>query len=153
MTHPILSRDIISNYGKVGTGLQYDHLVTWDNPDEHPQKGETINYPEGAPDLKQYVKEVWFMETNFIPYIPEAYRFKTISEFKTSMCYGAEVVIEWKGKEYGIWSENGVIRITCSAFPNESRIFENADAALEYLVGSDRLRDVITQVKVWDRTI
>ena len=69
------------------------------------------------------------------------------------MCYGAEVVIEWKGKEYGIWSENGVIRITCSAFPNESRIFENADAALEYLVGSDRLRDVITQVTVLDRTI
>ena len=82
MTHPILSRDIISNYGKVGTGLQYDHLVTWDNPDEHPQKGATINYPEGAPDLTQYVKEVWLMETNFIPYIPEAYRFKTISEFK-----------------------------------------------------------------------
>ncbi|MDY3080358.1 MAG: hypothetical protein SOR56_09200 [Oscillospiraceae bacterium] len=93
------------------------------------------------------------MDTNTISYDPEAYRFKTISEFKTSMRYGAEVVIEWQGQEYGIWSENGSIRITCSDIPNENNIFENSDAALEYMVGSDRLRDVITQVTVLDRTI
>ena len=136
-----------------GHSNPHDHPVTWDNPDEHPQKGDAINYPEGAPDLKHREKGGWFMDTNFIPYVPEAYRFKTISEFKTSMRYGAEVVIDWKGKEYGIWSENGVIRITCSDLPNESHIFENADAALEYMVGPDRLRDVITQVVVLDRTI
>jgi len=28
-----------------------------------------------------------------------------------------------------------------------------ADEVLEYMVGDDRLRDVITQVTVWDRTI
>ena len=93
------------------------------------------------------------MDINFIPYVPEAYGFKTIGEFKTSMRYGAEVVIEWNGAQYGIWSENGVIRITCSNHPNESHIFDSADEALEYMVGSDRLRDVITQVAVLDRTI
>ena len=133
-----------------GSQIPINH---WDNPDEHPQKGDAINYPEGTPDLKHREKGGWFMDTNFIPYVPEAYRFKTISEFKTSMRHGAEVVIDWKGKEYGIWSENGVIRITCSDLPNESHIFENADAALEYMIGPDRLRDVITQVAVLDRTI
>ncbi|MGN1001783.1 MAG: hypothetical protein ACI4PC_03355, partial [Oscillospiraceae bacterium] len=136
-----------------GHSNPHDHPVTWNNPDEHPQKGAAINYPEGAPDLKQYRKEVYFLDTNIIPYDPEAYRFKTISEFKTSMRYGAEVVIEWQGQEYGIWSENGSIRITCSGIPNESHIFENSDAALEFMVGADRLRDVITQVTVLDRTI
>ena len=93
------------------------------------------------------------MDTSIVPYDPEAYRFKTISDFKERMRYGAEVVIEWKGQEYGIWSENGTIRVTCSSTPNESRIFDTADDALDYMLGSDRLRDVITQVTVLDRTI
>ena len=61
--------------------------------------------------------------------------------------------VEWQGQEYGIWSENGSIRITCSGTPNESHIFENSDAALQFMVGPDRLRDVITQVTVLDRTL
>lgn len=136
-----------------GHSNPHDHQITWDNPSEHPQKGPAINYPEGAPDLKQHRKEVYLLDTSIVPYDPEAYRFKTISDFKDSMRYGAEVVIEWKGQEYGIWSENGTIRVTCSSTPNESRIFDTADDALDYMLGSDRLRDVITQVTVLDRTI
>lgn len=30
---------------------------------------------------------------------------------------------------------------------------DTADEILEYMVSGDRLRDVITQVKVWERTI
>lgn len=93
------------------------------------------------------------MDTSIVPYDPEAYRFKTISEFKDSMRYGAEVVIEWQEQEYGIWSENGIIRVTRSSTPNKSRIFDTADDALDYMLGPDRLRDVITQVTVLDRTI
>ena len=33
------------------------------------------------------------------------------------------------------------------------RLYDTADEALEYMVGEDRLRDVITQVTVLDRTI
>lgn len=64
-----------------------------------------------------------------------------------------EVVIEWQGQEYGIWSENGMIRITRPEVPDESQIFKTSDAALDYMVGNDRLRDVITKVTVLDRTI
>lgn len=93
------------------------------------------------------------MEGIVIPYDPDAWQFHTISEFKQSMRYGAEVVIEWKGEEYGIWSENGKISITHTGHPDEEAVFQSSDEALEHLVAGDRLRDVITQVIVIDRTI
>lgn len=84
-------------------------------------------------------------------YNEEALRFKTISEFKQSMHYGAEVVIEWKDKEFGIWSDCNIIRITQSGSAEQR--YNSADDALEHIVCGDRLRDVITQVTVLDRTI
>lgn len=33
------------------------------------------------------------------------------------------------------------------------KICKDADQVLEYMVGEDRLRDVVTKVPVWDRTI
>lgn len=86
-----------------------------------------------------------------IQYDPEALRFKTISDFKWSMHCGAEVVIEWKDREFGIWSNRSTIRITSAGLT--AQIFHSADDALEYIVCGDRLRDVITQVTVIDRTI
>lgn len=88
-----------------------------------------------------------------IPYSEESYRFHTISEFQTSMRYGAEVVIEWNGVKYGIWSEGKQIRVTCTDYPDRNQVFKTSDEVLEFRVGSDRLRDVITQVTVLDRTI
>lgn len=82
---------------------------------------------------------------------PEALRFKTISDFKWSMRYGAEVVIEWKDKEFGIWSDRSTIRIT--TIDAEEQTFNSVEDALEYIICGDRLRDVITQVTVIDRTI
>ena len=69
------------------------------------------------------------------------------------MRYGGEVVIGWQGKEYGIWSEDGIIRITSANAKTGERIYNTADEALEYMVGEDKLRDVITQVTVIERTI
>ena len=64
---------------------------------------------------------------------------------------GAEVEIEWKGKEFGIWSDRNTIRIT--SIGSVERKFNSVDDALEYIICGDRLRDVITQVTVIDRTI
>ena len=86
-----------------------------------------------------------------LQYDPEVLRFKTISDFRWSMKCGAEVVIEWKNKEFGIWSEGNTIRITSVGMAEQR--FSSADDALEYIVCGDRLRDVITQVTVIDRTI
>ena len=86
-------------------------------------------------------------------YDPEVYRFKTINEFKTCMRQGGEVVIEWREKEYGIWSEGEHIRITSSDGLKAAQIYKTADEALTYMVGDDCLRDIITQVTVIERTI
>ena len=127
----------------------HDHMIEWVGPDNHPEWGQIINYPDGnIPDLKTYYQGGAYIMTQ---YDPEALRFKTISEFKWSMRCGAEVVIEWKNKEFGIWSERDVIRITSDDVAEQR--YTSADDALEYIVCGDRLRDVITQVTVVDRTI
>ena len=93
------------------------------------------------------------MDILFPPYDPEAYRFHSIREFKESMRCGGEAVIEWKGIEIGFWSEKEPIRLTRSDLPGQEWIFENADEVLDYQIGNDRLRDVITKAEVLDRLL
>ena len=65
-------------------------------------------------------------------YNPEALRFQSISDFKWSIRCGAEVEIEWKGTEFGIWSDRNTIRITSPGLAAQS--FNSADDAMEYIV-------------------
>ena len=82
-------------------------------------------------------------------------RFKSISDFKWCMKCGGEVEIEWNGICYVIIRYGTDDKITIYVWnrPETECCFDTADDALEYMVGSDRLRDVITQVTVLDRTI
>ena len=84
---------------------------------------------------------------------PEENRFKTISEFKWCMNSGGEIDFIWNGQEYGISHSKGKIISYLWNQPNTTQFFDTTDDVLEYMVGSDRLRDVITQVTVLDRTI
>ena len=86
---------------------------------------------------------------------PEQNRFTSIGDFKTCMRYGGEVELEWKGIHFGIVPTEDRKGISIYHWYQEEteQIFPTADAALEYRVGPDRLRDVITQVTVLDRTI
>lgn len=132
-----------------GHSNPHDHIIEWVGSDNHPEWGEIINYTNGnIPEFKSYYRKGTNIMTQ---YDPEALRFKTISDFKWSMRCGAEVVIEWKNKEFGIWSDRNTIRITSDRCAEQK--FNSADDALEYIVCGDRLRDVITQVTVIDRTI
>lgn len=45
------------------------------------------------------------------------------------------------------------ITICQCGHPETEKVCETAKEALEYMVGEDRLRDVITQVRVVERTI
>lgn len=86
---------------------------------------------------------------------PEELRFKTISEFKFCMDCGAELDFMWKEIHVGIvpYGRDKKISIYLWNQPETEQVFDTADDALEYMVGSDRLRDIITQVTVLDRTI
>lgn len=93
----------------------------------------------------------------------EENRFKSISDFKWCINNGGEVEIEWRGLSYGIFSQlrrtpNSPLQKMISQVGIEDpasteKWCDTADEVLEYMVGDDRLRDVITQVTVWDRTI
>jgi hypothetical protein len=84
---------------------------------------------------------------------PEQNRFVSISDFKWCMSCGGEVEFIWDGTTYTITHPEGKINISQANKPETEKWCNSADDALEYMVGKDRLRDVITKVTVIDRTI
>lgn len=94
---------------------------------------------------------------------PEDDRFKTISDFKWCVKNGGEIVFIRNNRTFGIASR---IRRTPTS-PEQilvSQIYiknaeatekwcNTADEALEYVIDGVRLRDIITEVEVTDRTI
>ena len=80
-------------------------------------------------------------------------RFKTISEFNECIIRGGEVEFTWQGINYSVTSYADKISISQFYSQETERLFDTPDEALEYMVGEDRLRDVITQVTVIERTI
>ena len=142
----------------------HTHAPDWKNTPEIP-------YWESVPEFK-HGKEKDNM-TNWdhadivisdLTYNEEALRFKTISEFKYCLSHGAEIVIEWKNVEYGIFylhehhrvgDERYLIAQSGTREINDATEFRchTVDEMLEYRVGNDRLRDVITKVTVIDRTL
>ena len=95
---------------------------------------------------------------------PEQNRFTSISDFKWSMKCGGEVVFIWNGIKYccfGKLKAPGTEKTTMfiskaegeDGWETSEKWCETSDDVLEYMVGFDRLRDVITQVTVIERTI
>ena len=91
-------------------------------------------------------------------------RFKTIADFAQCMWRGGEVEFEWNGVMYCCFgcvedTDSGRTRMLISQAGSievntlTEQWCDSADEVLEYMVGNDRLRDVITQVKVWSRTV
>ena len=85
----------------------------------------------------------------------EQNRFVSISDFKQCIDRGGEVEFVRNGEHYGAirYGTNNKITIYIANRPETEKVCETADDALEYMVGEDRLRDVIKKVTVLDRTI
>ena len=85
----------------------------------------------------------------------ETLRFESISDFKRSLSWGAEVEFVWNNVTYGVirYGTDNKITIYQANRPETEKVCDTADDALEYMVGTDRLRDVITKVNVVSRTI
>lgn len=139
----------------------HDHIIDWSKG--FPKPGPPISYPDGAPEFKRY-GGVLRMSHDVGVNSLEDNRFKTISDFKWCMNHGGEVQFDWKGVSYCCFgcvcqipgAEPRMI-ISQAGTAEVNRCTEmwcdTADELLEYMVGDDRLRDVITQVTVWERTI
>lgn len=91
-------------------------------------------------------------------------RFKSISDFKWCMRQGGEVQFVWNGITYCCFgkivqlggsstrmviAQAGTVEVNAKT----EKWCDTADELLEYMVGEDRLRDVITKVTVIERTI
>ena len=86
---------------------------------------------------------------------PEQNRFTSISDFKWSMKCGGEIQFRWKGQDYGVvrYGLNNKITVYRSHDNASQRAYDSSDDALEYMIGDDRLCDIITQVEVLFRSI
>ena len=158
-----------TNHGNGATHTDpHDHVPTYDAHTHAPlwSESEEINYPNGAPEFKSQERRTTMdnLDPIILHYDEEALRFKTISEFKYCLSHGAEIVFEWNGIEYGVFSfpisqrtehEKYYIAQSGTAEVNRATEMRGAtpDDILEYMVGKDRLRDVITRVTVIDRTL
>lgn len=144
-----------SNHGNSSKhSIPHDHKITWEG--NRPNWGKTENYWDGnVPEFKVYGGYNMAYNVLTSHNSLEDNRFKTISDFKSCINRGGEVEIEWSGIHLGIirYGKDNKITIYHWNQPDTERCFDTADDALEYMIGSDRLRDVITQVMVVDRTI
>ena len=133
----------------------HDHPIHWNNPAGYPDPQPAINYPNGAPEFKQWREACNMMKNTVSPDIPsEQNRFVSISDFKTCMKWHGEVEFMWNENLYSITPRsNGRISISMAYREDTEKLCDTSDEVLEYMVGSDRLRDVITQVTVLDRSI
>ena len=131
----------------------HDHKIEWNETTGAPIVGHPINYPNGVPEFKSF-KGVVNMNANMPNdnYFEEN-RFKTIEDFKWSINHGAEIEIEWNDKSYFINQPNGIITIHEEDKWLDAKEYKNVDEALEHMIEGQKLRDIITQVKVWNRTI
>lgn len=131
----------------------HDHEINWDNLGGHPVLGPPINYPDGAPEFKEYRSLLAMDDSNII--FAGNDNFVSIGDFERSLSWGAEIEFEWKGVLYGVirYGTDHKITIYQCGHPETEKVCETAEEALEYMVGEDRLRDVITQVRVVERTI
>ncbi len=132
----------------------HDHIIKWDNPNEHPEPQGPQNYNGEIPELKAYQERNYMKATFDLSNTPEQDHFVSISDFKDCMRWHGEVEFTWKGIDYSVTPTiDGKISISHSRLQETERICNTADEVLDYMVGEDRLRDVITQVTVWARTI
>ncbi|MGI6269317.1 MAG: DUF4417 domain-containing protein [Candidatus Howiella sp.] len=139
----------------------HDHEIDWSNG--FPKLGPPINYPDGnVPEFKNF-KEMKFMSKIIEKNSLEENRFKTISDFKWCVNRGGEIEFEYNERVFGIFPlqkrnpESEYQILICEKFVDNQeeteKWYDTADDVLEYIIDGVRLRDVITEVIVWDRTI
>ncbi len=92
--------------------------------------------------------------------LDDSLNFDSISDFKWCMRCGGEVEFSWNGKHYCMFGklqkkESSKVQMCISEAykPETEKWCDTADELLDYIIGSDKLRDIITKVKVIDRTI
>ena len=130
----------------------HDHNIDWSNG--YPDPGSPINYPDGAPEFKSFLcKELVAMCEKLSDIQQQNLNFQTISEFKWCMKAHGELEFVWNNKSYSITHPNGKISLCQGNHYAQAFDAETPDEILNCLIDGIKLRDIITRVKVIDRTV
>ena len=135
----------------------HDHIILWNEETGAPMFQKQINYPNEVPEFKKYKGAVTMdgIIGETIIASPDAnLNFASASEFKNALSRGAEIEFEWKGVEYSLTPVDGRCFSIAVALQQETeKLYDTADGVLEYMLGGDKLRDVVTKVNVIGRTL
>lgn len=129
----------------------HDHKINWskNHPDFEPQE----NYFDEIPEFKKH-RGFYMKKTEIV--IDQFENFKSISDFKFSLIHGREIEFQWNGKDYGVFHEGEDDQAFClgEAYKDDTiQYFKSADALLDAEIEGRRLRDIVTQIKVWFRNL
>lgn len=140
----------------------HDHIIDWGRG--FPSFGDAITYFDGpAPEFKRFLGGLGITSTTFQNDFKED-RFLSVEEFKDCISRGGEVVFQWGQTEYGIGliaspphlAANGSPALQyCVAYADGSheKLYDTPDDVLEYMVGKERIGDIITKAQITYRTI
>lgn len=144
-----------TDHGRDDHTNPHDHKISWEG--NHPNWGGHIDYEQGqAPDFEgMFYGGNISMSGKRIFISDEDNRFQSISEFKWCLMCGGEIEFCWNGKTYGVirYGTDGKITVYEANNKESERVFDSSDDALEYMIGDEHMRDIITQVEVMFRSI
>jgi hypothetical protein len=140
--------------------IPHDHMITW-GPSGNPITGPAINYWDGnIPEFKSYRKAFDDMYRIIKANSIEENAFESIADFQDCIRRGGEVVFTYNGKEYGIAplvkrTPESDYQIVISEIGNDDSEawYDDSEQLLDYEIDGKKLREIITQVTVTDRTI
>ena len=142
----------------------HDHKIDWSKGFPYPLK--PINYPTDIPEFKKY-QEIKKMNKSFVAF--EELSFSSVGDLKWHIANGCEVEFAWKGKGYSITHPDGKICIGEGYYlkgqkaynilshteydVSQSLVSDSVDDIMEYKLGSDKLRDVASQIGIVYRSL
>lgn len=129
----------------------HDHEIKWNNPQGFPNPQPPINYPDEVPEFKLFAGIIQVKTLREEVAVME--HFDTISGFKDCMHRHGEVLFRWSEKEYSITHYDGYISIAESYKRETEHLFTSVEDLLEYPLGGQLLKEIITQVEVVTRTV
>lgn len=161
--------------GEDGRATAQIHNTDHDNPKLHVnphthkigwgQNGQPI-FGKGEPLVGEEKSFIYFKEDKNMKWTSEYLysiatperleqnRFKTIAEFKMCLLHGGEIGFKYSERYWGIVpTRDDKFAVYEANKVETTKIYDTADDALEYMIGNVRLRDIITEVEVFDRTI
>ncbi len=128
----------------------HDHRINWEEPHRgFPNFSKPINYWGEVPEFKTYGADTFMTDKT---YFMDSEHFLSISEFKFKLISGNEILFFWNDVEYGVFGD-GTRYCIALADGSQEKWCQNVDEVLEYTVGEDRLRDVITKVRITYQTL